>query len=232
MPLYLVRWPTLMASLVQADDEDDLLDILDQDDDPGGCTFEVYSGPLWIDFDIPFKIGARKPENSVPTDPSDFTVEPTSDFRGELGPDMVRVTTPLCDEVSDMKMEVLRGAFPELAEHIEAHELDEDRTAAWSDDGLGAALLDELWPLVRYHQALGVLADRDKWSHPAASTPPPCVATIIGQRERKLVEQLFAEGDDGDEGISKLSPEELLSLCALDPALAELEDDAADGPRP
>jgi len=48
------------------------------------------------------------------------------------------------------------------------------------------------------------------------------------ERKRELVEQLFAEGDDGDEGISKLSPEELLSLCALDPALADLEEDATE----
>jgi len=189
MPLYLVRWPTLTASLVQADDEDELLDILDQDDDPGGCTFEVYSGPLWIDFDIPFKIGARKPENSVPTDPSDFTVEPTSDFRGELGPDMVRVTTPLCDEVSDMKMEVLWGAFPELAEHIEAHELDEDRTAALSD-GLGAALLRELWPLVRHHQALGDLADRDDFE---ATVMKQMRVTTITPAMRRALEQALED---------------------------------------
>ena len=186
MPLYLVRWPTLTASLVQADDEDELLDILDQDDDPGGCTWEVYSGPLWIDFELPFKIGDRTAEGCVPTDPSDFTVEPTSDFGGELDPDMVHVTTPLCDEVSDMKQEVLRGAFPHLAEHIEAHELDDDR--ALSDDGLGAALLRELWPLVRHYQALDDLAERDDFE--ATMMKQMRVTKILPAMRRALAQAL------------------------------------------
>jgi len=188
MPLYLVRWPTLTASLVRADDEDELLDILDQDDDPGGCTWEVYSGPLWIDFDLPFKIGERQAEHSTPTDPSDFTIEPTSDFSGELGPDMVHVTTPLCDEVDDMKREVLRSAFPQLAEHIEAHELDDDRTAALSDDGLGAALVRELWPMVRHHQALDDLADRDDFE--ATMMKQMRVTTILPAMRRALEQAL------------------------------------------
>ena len=59
MPLYLVRWPTLAASLVRAPDEGELLDILDEAADPGGCTYEVYRGPVWIDFEVPFGVRDR-----------------------------------------------------------------------------------------------------------------------------------------------------------------------------
>ncbi len=55
MPLYLVRWPWLTASLVSARDEEDLLDTLDQVEDSEGATWSVYRGPVWIDFEVPAK---------------------------------------------------------------------------------------------------------------------------------------------------------------------------------
>jgi len=97
---------------------------------------------------------------------------------------LFRVTTPLCDEASDMKREVLRSAFPQLAEHIEAHELDNDRTAALSDDGLGAALLRELWPLVRHHQNMDDLAERDDFE--ATMMKQMRVTTILPAMRRAL----------------------------------------------
>ena len=119
MPLYLVRWPTLAASLVRAQDEDELLDIHDEAADPGGCTYEVYRGPVWIDFDVPFGVRDRTPEGTVPTDPSDFVVEPTPDFDGAVDFDILTVRTPVTDAAGEMRDEVLRGAFPELAEFID-----------------------------------------------------------------------------------------------------------------
>jgi len=59
MPLYLVRWPTLTASLVQADDEDELLDILDQDDDPGGCTYPEQDFEAFRSFLRQAHVGSR-----------------------------------------------------------------------------------------------------------------------------------------------------------------------------
>src|SRR3989442_11196445 len=53
MPIYLVRWPDLSASLVQAQGEDELLDILDQVGNPDDCEWSIYNGPLFIDFRLP-----------------------------------------------------------------------------------------------------------------------------------------------------------------------------------
>jgi hypothetical protein len=88
MPLYLVRWPSLAASLVRAENENELLAILDEAADPGGCTYEIYRGPVWIDFDVPFEVRDCSPEGIVPTDPSDFVVERPSPARHLTGPSL------------------------------------------------------------------------------------------------------------------------------------------------
>jgi hypothetical protein len=49
MPLYLVRWPDLTASLIRASSEADLIDRIDEVGDPGACTWQEYRGALWID---------------------------------------------------------------------------------------------------------------------------------------------------------------------------------------
>jgi hypothetical protein len=46
MPFYIVRWPHLQASLIWAQDEDDLVYQLDESGDPSGCKWEVYDGPV------------------------------------------------------------------------------------------------------------------------------------------------------------------------------------------
>jgi hypothetical protein len=56
MPLYIVRWPGFRASLVKAQNEEELVDVLDEVADPAGCKWAVYRGPLWIDFDIPLDV--------------------------------------------------------------------------------------------------------------------------------------------------------------------------------
>jgi hypothetical protein len=55
MPLYIVRWPHLQASLIEAEDDEDLVYKLDEVDDPGGCEWALYEGPVWIDFDLPLR---------------------------------------------------------------------------------------------------------------------------------------------------------------------------------
>jgi hypothetical protein len=52
MPLYLVRWPTLVASIVRADNEDHLTDVLDEVASPGEAVWTEYDGPLWIDVSL------------------------------------------------------------------------------------------------------------------------------------------------------------------------------------
>ena len=67
MPIYLVRWPDLSASLVRARHEDDLIDILDQVANPDGCEWSVYQGPLFIDFQLPaeWHIEDERPDEPV-----------------------------------------------------------------------------------------------------------------------------------------------------------------------
>lgn len=171
MPLYLVRWPTLRASLVYARNQSELLDTLDQVDDPGGCTFQVYRGPVWIDFELPFSICDVTPDEKVSTELSDFTVDPAADFTGELGGELLTVDLPPADDVYEMCESVLKGAFPKLHKHIER---DRDRAFAGTDDEpkgppekfppeLRAALMAELEPLVRPLRAEAALHERDDY---------------------------------------------------------------------
>jgi hypothetical protein len=53
MPIYLVRWPDLSASLVRASHEDELIDTLDQVANPDGCEWSVYEGRLFIGVRLP-----------------------------------------------------------------------------------------------------------------------------------------------------------------------------------
>lgn len=52
MPLYLVRWPALEASIVRAHDEAHLRDILDEVASPGQASWREYDGPLWVDVNL------------------------------------------------------------------------------------------------------------------------------------------------------------------------------------
>lgn len=61
MSIYLVRWPDLTASLVRADNEDDLTILLEQVDDPSGCKWVEYEGPLFFDFQLAVQIEVEDP---------------------------------------------------------------------------------------------------------------------------------------------------------------------------
>jgi hypothetical protein len=75
MPLYLVRWPEMTASLVSARDEEDLLDTLDQVADSEGASWSVYRGPVWIDFDVPAKYRIDEKAPDEPLRPDEIVVE-------------------------------------------------------------------------------------------------------------------------------------------------------------
>lgn len=65
VPLYIVRWPSLCASLINAVDEEDLVDRLAEVGDPDGCRWEQYLGPLWVDLELPVQLDHPSDE-SVP----------------------------------------------------------------------------------------------------------------------------------------------------------------------
>src|SRR2546422_2985628 len=66
MLIYLVRWPDLSASLVQADGEEHLLDILDQVGNPDDCEWNIYNGPLFIDFRLPVEWSIQDDSRKAP----------------------------------------------------------------------------------------------------------------------------------------------------------------------
>lgn len=166
MPLYLVRWPALHTSLVRARDEDELLDTLDQVADPGGCTYKVYKGPVWIDFALPFTIRDITPEKKVPTEPSDFTVDPSPEFDNVEGT-LLRPEVPCAETAEEMVNKIMRFAFPSLFEYLDER-MEADVCGAKHPDagerypeGLRAALVADLMPLVRDCQASAALQERD-----------------------------------------------------------------------
>jgi len=110
MALYLVRWSGLRASLIDAYDEADLLMRLDEVEDPSDCTWQLYEGPLWVDFEVPAKFDINPTQRSrlelsdvhVSVPARDWSV-PLSFVNGDSGaePEMLRA--------------VLQDAFPSLA---------------------------------------------------------------------------------------------------------------------
>lgn len=169
MPLYVVRWPGLQASLVRARDEDDLLDKLDEVSDPGGCTYKVYKGPVWVDFTLPFTIRDVTPHKRVPTEPADFTVDADPEFDGDLNPTVLKPEMPGADSAYDMCAKVLQFAFPSLFRYMERRDEQFDDTDDAEPpksperypESLRAALVADLMPLVRDCQAVAALQERD-----------------------------------------------------------------------
>lgn len=53
MTLYLVKWSDGSSALITAEDEDHLVLLLDQLDDPGEASWIEYDGPLWLEFPAP-----------------------------------------------------------------------------------------------------------------------------------------------------------------------------------
>lgn len=118
MPLYLVRWPGMSASLVSARDEDDLLDTLDQVADSEGASWSVYRGPVWVDFDVPtaYRIDEKEPDE--PLRPDEIVVEDVQ--KVEMG--SFELSTPGCDHASEMLECIAKLAFPRLHRVLYARE--------------------------------------------------------------------------------------------------------------
>jgi hypothetical protein len=138
MPLYLVRWPGMSASLVSARNEEDLLDTLDQVDDSEGASWAVYRGPVWIDFDVParYRIDEKVPDE--PLRPDEIVVEDVE--KVEMG--TFALSSPGCDHTSDMHERITRRAFPKLYRALYGRE--EEPT----EDELKKAVHAELQQLV------------------------------------------------------------------------------------
>ncbi len=138
MPLYLVRWPEMTASLVSARDEEDLLDTLDQVADSEGASWTVYRGPLWIDFDVPAKYRIDEKAPDEPLRPDEIVVEDVE--KVEMG--TFELSSPGCDHTSDMHERITKSAFPKLYRALYGREEEP------SEDELKVAVHAELELLV------------------------------------------------------------------------------------
>jgi hypothetical protein len=121
MPLYLVRWPHLAASLVSARDEDDLVDALDEMANPEGCQWKVYRGPLFIHFELPVQCGIDRPEGAEgPVQTDWLRVDDVAELsRGER----LKAEVPVdSDRASEMEGAILRFAFPNVHKLLDAEE--------------------------------------------------------------------------------------------------------------
>lgn len=220
MPLYLVRWGTaLRASLVSARDADELIDVLDQEDDPGSCTYQVYRGPVWIDFRPPFQIRDITPEKKTATDVSDWTVEPLPDYDGPMDLTDVGISTPYCDSSMMMLENLTSFAFPHLAEWIEESadaRMDPDAQNQPFPADLRAALVADLAPLVRHSQAIAALDARTdpeaKLMKEMGVTVIPSTWTRRGERGQEDADLTAAIGQLADvlAGQLGISPEKVV----------------------
>ena len=119
MPIYIVRWPDLTASLVRARDEDDLLDILDQVENPDGCEWSEYEGPLFIDFRLPAEWNIRDKRPGEPVAPDQVIIEDVGPMAREHVVDVLDVSLADGDDGQDTGEAILQKAFPILQAAVE-----------------------------------------------------------------------------------------------------------------
>ena len=114
MPIYLVRWPDLSASLVQADAEDHLLDILDQVGNPDDCEWNIYEGPLFIDFRLPMEWSIQDDRRGTPVSPQQVVLSDLGRIANGNVVEALQVFLADADDGYETGEEVLRLAFPTL----------------------------------------------------------------------------------------------------------------------
>ena len=145
LPIYVVRWPEPMVSLITAENEEELIYLLDEAADPGGCTWQVYEGPLWVDFELPVNvdIGPRE-DKRRPLSPAD--VEVSID---QLAMDPLRLV-PSEPQAGDTPFEMndlmRQFAFPALHRALESA----DDPELIDTEALKAAVTEDLRPLLEY----------------------------------------------------------------------------------
>ena len=113
MPLYLVRWPNLTASLIRASTESELLQIIDEEDDPSRCTWREYRGSVWIDFNLKAKVSI---DGRVPgrLRADEVTISRSLPTAGRVS----SLVWSVSDTSWAMEEDVIRQAFPTIAEVV------------------------------------------------------------------------------------------------------------------
>jgi hypothetical protein len=103
MPLYIVRWANLSASLVRARDTDHLQQLLDEEGDPGAAIWEEYDGPVWIEFE---------PDRRQTQD-GEFELAVKLDAETELW-DILKPRVANADTCTDMYRAIMTRLFPHI----------------------------------------------------------------------------------------------------------------------
>ena len=114
MPIYLVRWPDLSGSLVSAENEERLLDILDQEANPEGCEWSEYDGPLAINFRLPAKWTIKDERPGQPVEPGQVVIEDLGPMAREPLVGSLGLAFAEGDEGYDTREAILQKAFPVL----------------------------------------------------------------------------------------------------------------------
>jgi hypothetical protein len=128
MPTYLVRWPGLVAALVTARDEHELQNILDEVENPQGCTWSVYRGPLFLELQLnaQFEIDDADERGDRPLQPDQIRVGDVARLRAR---ELLTAKVPEHSDASDAMVDaIMRKAFPSV--HAVLDNEDEDITEA------------------------------------------------------------------------------------------------------
>lgn len=173
MPLYLVRWPGLVAAFINAADEDDLQDVLDETANPEGCTWSEYDGPLNIEFALnaSVKIEDDERDDDRPLAPDQVKI---SDVSKLCERDVMRAEIPAdSDTAIDMVEAILESAFPAV------HKLWKSDRETLPEAKVRAALGEELSALVQAswrHEQTKRRADPDSRMAAQMGTSPRLIA--------------------------------------------------------
>lgn len=147
MPVYIVRWPEPVVSLVSARDEEELKYRLDEAADPGSCTWQIYKGPIWVDFELPVEVDvAPREDKRRPLSPADVKVD-ISELTREPW-QLVPTDSLGADTAHEMYERIRRFAFPALQCTLDgAPGGDPD---AIDLEALKAAVAEDMQPLLEY----------------------------------------------------------------------------------
>ena len=147
MPTYLVRWPHLAASLISAEDEDHLQYLLDEVGDPGGCTWKVYDGPIWVNFQLPVDYEVKERADGRPATSDDIEIDDVSKIV-ETADCPMDLSVGEAHAGFELKRTLTEFAFPALAECF-ADAFDE-HDGPPKEDAIKEAVKDDLRTLLQY----------------------------------------------------------------------------------
>ena len=175
MPLYLVRWPNLSVSIVNAKDREHLVDILDEVDNPEGVEVWEYDGPLFIaitlptDRPTPIRSNATEDPNR-PYAPEDIELGDLSRIVAREIPDAI---IPDTEAGLAMYGAILAQAFPHLFKVLDEQTTMDEHGELHVDPGkLEAAVREEAMMIVRQSW---------RWANVARSDDPEArVAMMMG----------------------------------------------------